>query len=130
MYQLTISPRFCETDALGHINNTVIPEWFEQGREPVFRLFTPDLDPSKWCLIIARIEVEYTAQLKYGADVEVKTCLEKVGNSSMYIHHEAWQNGVLAARGKAVLIHYDYEHERSAPIPEDIRQKLKEHTQE
>ncbi|MGI9282957.1 MAG: acyl-CoA thioesterase [Endozoicomonas sp.] len=129
MYLHTLSPRFCETDALGHINNTVLPVWFEQAREPIFRLFSPDLDTETWRLIIARIEVEFTAQLKYGADVEIRTYLEKVGNSSMYIHHEAWQKEVLAARGKTVLIHYDYETEKAASIPEEIRQKLLEHIQ-
>ncbi|WP_062264115.1 acyl-CoA thioesterase [Endozoicomonas arenosclerae] len=130
MYLHKISPRFCETDALGHINNTVLPVWFEQAREPIFRLFSPELDTQTWRLIIARIEVEFTAQLKYGADVEIRTCLEKVGNSSMYIHHEAWQKDTLAARGKAVLIHYDYEAEKAAPIPEEIRQQLSEHLQQ
>ncbi|MRI33204.1 thioesterase [Endozoicomonas sp. OPT23] len=129
MLQETITPRFCETDALGHINNTVVPEWFEHARTPIFKMFTPDLDTNNWKLIIARIEVEYTAQLQYNSDVILKTCLEKVGNSSMYIHHEAWQNDVLAARGKAVLIHYDYENECSSPIPDSIRQKLMEHLQ-
>ena len=129
MFQETITPRFCETDALGHINNTVVPEWFEQARTPIFKMFTPDLNPHDWKLIIARVEVEYTAQLKYGSDVVLKTCLEKVGNSSMYIHQEAWQNDVLAARGKAVMIHYDYDSESATPIPEGIRQQLMEHLQ-
>lgn len=127
MFQQTISPRFCETDALGHINNTVLPVWFEIAREPIFRLFTPDLDTNSWRLIVARIDVEFTAQLKFGADVELKTYLEKVGNSSMVVHHEAWQNEVIAARGKAVLIHFDYQQEKSVPIPEDIREQLLHH---
>ncbi|WP_422139613.1 acyl-CoA thioesterase [Endozoicomonas sp. ALC020] len=129
MYLHTLAPRFCETDALGHINNTVLPVWFEQAREPICRLFTPGLDTESWRLIIARIEVDYTAELKYGADVEIRTCLEKVGNSSMHIHHEAWQNNVLAARGKAVVIHYDFAAGKATSIPEDIRQALLEHVQ-
>ncbi|WP_422136442.1 acyl-CoA thioesterase [Endozoicomonas sp. ALD040] len=73
--------------------------------------------------------MDYTAELKYGADVEIRTCLEKVGNSSMHIHHEAWQNNVLAARGKAVVIHYDFAAGKATSIPEDIRQALLEHVQ-
>ena len=44
MLATSISPRFLETDALGHINNTVLPMWFEAAREPVFRMFSPELD--------------------------------------------------------------------------------------
>jgi len=39
MISETIKPRFLETDALGHINNTVVPGWFEGARDPVFRWF-------------------------------------------------------------------------------------------
>ena len=124
MLQETIAPRFCETDALGHINNTALPVWFEKAREPIFRLFTPQMRVEGWKLILARIDVEFLAQIFYGADVELKTCLEKVGNSSMVIHHEAWQEQKLCARGKAVLIHYNYAEQKSEPIPGDIRQEL------
>jgi len=32
MSKITISPRFCETDANGHINNVAFAAWFETGR--------------------------------------------------------------------------------------------------
>ena len=124
MWQEIISPRFCETDALGHINNTALPIWFEKAREPVFRVFSPDMRTDKWVLILARIDVEYLAQIYYGTNVLVKTCMEKVGNSSMVILHEAWQKEQLVARGRAVLIHYDYSEQKSVRIPDDIRQQL------
>ena len=88
MWTLTISPRFGDTDALGHINNTVLPVWFEEGRTPVFRMFTPDLNPQDWHLIIAKIEVEYLGELFYGRDIELRTYIQKLGNSSMTIAHE------------------------------------------
>ena len=31
--------RFYETDALGHVNNTVVPMWIETGRLPIFEFF-------------------------------------------------------------------------------------------
>ena len=127
MFTQTLSPRFCETDALGHINHTVLPIWFEQAREPVFRIFNPGLDLKQWQLVIARIDVEFVKQLRFGQDVEIRTGLDKVGNSSVYIHHEACQGGELCARGKAVLIHFDYSAEKAAPIPPDIKQELEQH---
>jgi len=45
VFELKIKPRFCETDALGHINNTSVPMWFEQGREPLFEFFVPTMKP-------------------------------------------------------------------------------------
>ncbi len=35
MFKEIIQPRFNETDALGHINNTVLTQWFEGARDPI-----------------------------------------------------------------------------------------------
>ena len=109
MFTETVTPRFCETDALGHINNTVVPMWFEQAREPIFRLFSPDLNVKDWRLILARIEVDFRAQIFYGKDIQLHTYLERVGSSSMVIVQEVLQSGKICAIGKCVLIHFDYE---------------------
>ena len=124
MYKETISPRFFETDALGHINNTVIPVWFEKAREPVFRLFTPDLNVNNWKLIIARISVDFLGEIFYGEDVEIHTGLAKIGNSSMTIRQEVWQRRECRARGDAIMIHYDYGKSQSITIPDSIRTQL------
>lgn len=123
-YIEAISPRFCETDALGHINNTVIPVWFEKAREPVFRLFTPDMDVNNWKLIIARVEVNFLAEIYYGMEAEVRTWLTKLGRSSMTVRQEVWQESACKARGDAVMIHYDYAAGRSVTIPATIRTEL------
>ncbi len=127
MWIHSLSPRFGETDVLGHINNTVLPVWFEEARTPIFRLFTPDLNPQDWKLIIAKIDVEYLGELFYGQDVEVRTTIHKLGNSSMTILHEAWQNGQMAAKGHCVMVHFDHQLKKSAAIPDDIRATLNQH---
>ena len=48
MYTFNLSPAFYDTDGLGHINNTRVPQWFEAARNELFRIFTPDLDMKKW----------------------------------------------------------------------------------
>lgn len=127
MFIETITPRFAETDALGHINNTVVPVWFEQARTPVFRLFVPDLAPERWRLIIAKIEVSFRQEIVYGHAVEVRTYLEKIGNSSFQLGQEVWQRGEQCARGSSVMVHFNYDHKKSEPIPPDIRAELEEH---
>lgn len=127
MFTLTVSPRFYETDAFGHVNNTVVPGWFETAREPLFRLFCPDMDIKTMNLILARIEVDFVAQIYYGQEVTLKTAIEKIGNSSFVVLHEAWQNGQLAARGKAVQVYFDHGTQKSGPLPEHYRTELAKH---
>jgi acyl-CoA thioester hydrolase len=118
------NPRFNDTDALGHINNASYATWFEEARRPVFEFFIPDLDPKKWNLIIARIEIDYLAQGSYNKLTTIKTTVEKIGNSSFVLLQEAFQDNVIICRGRSFLVSFDYAHNKSTPILEPIRKKL------
>jgi len=130
MFNLNITPRFYETDAFGHINNTVIAGWFEGAREPIFRIFTPTLDVKSLPLILARIEIDYVAQIHYGHDVEIRTWIERIGNSSFVVAQEIWQHDVLAARGKAVQVYFNFTTQKSEFLPDRDRQLLAMHLPE
>ena len=127
MFTLSITPRFYETDAFGHINNTVITGWFESAREPVFRLFNPSMEIKNLPLILARVEVDFVAQIYYGADIEIKTWIEHIGNSSFVVAHEAWQNEHCVARGKAVQVYFDFSTQKSGRIPDTFRVQLQQY---
>lgn len=124
MLELKIEPRFCETDALGHINNAVLLEWFEQGRIPIFKIFTPDLDPKKWRLILAHNSVDYLKQIHFGKLINLKTYISKLGNSSMVVEHELFQEKQKVAHGKAIMIHFNYKSSTSLRIPDKERDQL------
>lgn len=124
LFQLTIQPRFNETDGLGHINNTVIPVWFEAAREPVFEIFNPQLDLSQWNLIVAGFTIAFTSPTHYGAPVEVKTWISRVGNSSFEVSQQSWQNQVKTAEAQTTLVHYDYQQNRSQAIGAEVKAQL------
>ncbi len=109
-------PRFSETDALGHINNTVLPVWFEVARAPIFKFFTPDLNPRDWKLIIAKIEVSFVGELFYSHEVSIKTSVEHIGSSSFVLRQEAWQQDKCCAIGKTVLVRYDFITKSATPL--------------
>ena len=127
MFTKIVTPRFGDVDGLRHINNTMLPVWFELGRDPLFRYFNPNLSLESWNLIMAHIDVDFLLPMTLGADVEIHTSLARIGNSSLTVHQEAWQNGVLSAQGNAVVVHYDFTSRQSRPIPDAIRAQLKEH---
>jgi len=127
MFTYTLTPGFTDTDALGHINNTRLPVWFELARNDVFKLFTPDLDPKKWELILAKIELNFVGELFYGTDVEIRTYIERIGSSSFTVGQEAWQDGKLGAHGQAILVHYNFSQKASQPIEGELREALKAH---
>lgn len=127
MYSEMITPRFGDVDGLGHINNTVMPLWFEQARNPIFRIFNPEFDLNHWNLIMARIEIDFLKQLFFNQDVEIKSWISHIGHSSFEVTQEAWQNGEVGARGKAVCVYFDFDNQKPANIPEKFRSQLMKH---
>lgn len=124
MFEMTIQPRFSETDAIGHVSNTVMPTWFETARDPIFSILHPNMVIDGWPVIIAHIDVDYLRQIHLGHGVNITTQVEKVGTKSLTVYHEAWQQGRLAASGRAVLVYYDYELGETVAIPDKIKIEL------
>jgi acyl-CoA thioester hydrolase len=129
MFSTIVSPRFGDVDGLGHINNTVLAAWFELGRNPLFRLFEPNLNLSfdTWPLIMAHTDYDFVDELFFQYDVEIRTSVSRIGTKSFTLYHEAWQEGRLCVKGSAVIVHYDFKTKQSTPIPEDKKQRLAEH---
>ncbi|GHT60815.1 thioesterase [Spirochaetia bacterium] len=129
MFIMTIQPRFGDVDGLGHINNTVLAFWFETARNPLFKIFAPDLSLSlkTWPLIMAHTDYDFLGELFYQYEVEIRTVITRIGTKSFTLMHEAWQQGKLCSRGSAVVVHYDFNIKQSTPIPEDKKKLLAEH---
>jgi acyl-CoA thioester hydrolase len=129
MFTITVTPRFGDVDGLGHINNTVPANWFELGRNPVFRMFEPNLNLSHatWPLILAHADFDFVKEMFFQYDVEIRTYIQRVGTKSFTFYHEAWQEGCLCVKGSATIVHYDFNKKITTEIPADIKEKLKEH---
>ena len=122
-----VVPRASETDAAGHINNTVVPIWFEAGRREIFRIFTPDLDYGKWRMALVNINVDYHAQTYYQAEAEVHTWVDRIGTKSFTLYEELHQQGVMSASGTATYVYFNYQTQASEPIPDAARAALEAH---
>ena len=119
-----IVPRVSETDGVGHINNVFVPIWFEDGRREIFRIFSPILHFINWKLALVKVTVEYVDQLYLAEEVEIRTGIEKIGNSSFTIKEEIHQTNRLCAKGEAIYVNYNFKEKRSEAISDEIRDKL------
>ncbi len=119
-----IVPRVSETDGVGHINNVYIPIWFEAGRREIFKIFSPKLDFVNWRLALVKVTVEYVDQLYLAENVEIKTGIEKIGNSSFTIKEQIYQTNRLCAKGEAIYVNYNFKEKKSEVISNEVRNKL------
>jgi acyl-CoA thioester hydrolase len=129
MFTTIVTPRFGDVDALGHINNAVMSDWFELARNPVFKIFDPlmRIEHEHWSLIMAHTDYDFVDQIYFQHEVEIRTHVDHIGNKSFSVYHEAWQQERLCAKGHAVMVHFDFTANRSTPLPEDKKKLLAEH---
>ena len=108
--------RFRDCDAMGHVNNAVYSTYLEQARIAILG----GLDT----FILARVEIDFRAELRSGEDVEVRSRCSRIGTKSFDLEHEIWTADRKVADAKSVLVGYDYAVGASALLTDDQRRRL------
>jgi acyl-CoA thioester hydrolase len=103
---------------MGHVNNAVYSTYLEQARIGILG----DLEP----FILARVEIDFKAELRSGGDVEVRSRCSRIGTRSFELEHQIWSGERLVADAKSVLVGYDYEAGTSVPLTANQRRRLQE----
>lgn len=124
LHSVTISPRFYETDALGHINNASIAAWFEVARITFVESLGEAGAESTMHWVLAWLQIDFVAETFYGTDVIARITEARAGNSSLTILCEMSQGGKLTVRGTAVLVHLDAATKAPSRLPEGLRERL------
>ena len=123
---IRIKVRFCDLDAMGHVNNAAYLSYLEEARlayyNQVLQMNTNNLE---FDAVVARIEIDYIEQIRLGDEVEVYTRTAKIGNKSSDVEHlivVAGEKGrKIAARAMTKLVSFDYKTEKTIPVPEEKR---------
>lgn len=115
--EITIRPRFCETDANGHINNTVPTIWLEEGRSCLIHEFA--MIPGSG--MIAHVEIDYLREMRFNKPVTVRTGIDRIGEKSYAYYQEIWQNEQWCIRGKTVTVGWDRKARATVRIADEVR---------
>jgi acyl-CoA thioester hydrolase len=108
--------RFRDTDANGHVNNTVFSVLFESGRVDLIRgRLTPHLGPDTF-FVIARLAVDFRAELHYPGAVRTASWIEALGRTSVRFGQEILCEGAVAARAESTCVLLDRATRRPTPI--------------
>jgi acyl-CoA thioester hydrolase len=125
--------RFRDCDPLGHANNAAYLTYLEQARFALWRAqfdFLPGpqagAGPRGPGFIMARAEVDYRAQARYGDELEVRLSLAAIGRTSFTYAYDVVvvPGDRIVAAAKTVQVWFDYDSERPVPIADDLRAKL------
>ncbi|MEX1177635.1 MAG: thioesterase family protein [Nitriliruptor sp.] len=119
--------RFCDTDALGHVNNVAVAALVESGRvaytlELLERAGARAADDAVSGLVLARLEIDMRAEAHYPAAIRVGSRLVAIGRTSLTVGTGvfAGQRCIATARGVMVTVGAD----GPTPIPPPVRDSL------
>ena len=108
--------RFRDCDAMGHVNNAVYSTFLEEARIEVLGGLTD--------FILARVEIDFRAELRAGEEIEIGTRCSRIGTKSLELEHEIRVGERVAAEATSILVGYDYELAESVPLPEELKARL------
>jgi acyl-CoA thioester hydrolase len=119
--------RWGDMDAMAHINNVVYFRLMEEARIQWFAQMGFSTLPQGEAPILAHASCDFMRALNYPGDAVVTQQVTRVGRSSIEmqvrIEHAA-EPGVEYARGRCVVVWYDYDKAASAPWPAAILARL------
>ncbi len=125
---LPVQIRFCDVDALGHVNNAVYLSYFELARMDLLRKAGLTIDWSTIGIILARIEIDYLLPLKMNDEIQVQCKSGKTGYKSFELHYEIIRlrddRKEIVCHGRSVQVCFDYSKHCSVPLPENWKQVL------
>ena len=128
-FQHRLQTRFRDCDLFGHVNNAVYFTYMEEARWAYWRELTGDTVQDRLPgLILARAECDFLRPVKAGERIVVWLGTTNIGQSSFSIDCEMLDDtGEVVAKGKTVMVAYDYAAVKPLPVPDWCRAKLEEY---
>ncbi len=120
-HRVTSTVRFSDTDKLGHVNNTVLPQFIEVGRVTLIETLEPGSDAVQYW-VVARLEVDYLHELHFPSTVVTGTRTVAVGNTSWTVVTGLFVGETCVATARTVLVHA--KDGKSMPPPAEFRAAL------
>ncbi|MDL2343145.1 thioesterase family protein [Deinococcus sp. MIMF12] len=116
-----IQMRYGDIDAMGHLNNAVYVQYLETSRVLLMRdLGVPDREDRS---VIARLELDYRQEVRWGQEVTVESLVERVGASSWTVVSRLLADGQPCAYARTVQVRVG-DGLRPEPLPEALRERL------
>jgi len=128
LHSTDLKTRYCESDALGHINSVSYFIYLEQARVD-FLLDNHIIDTlNNWPFILVSTHCDYKRQIYINDTIVVNTFVKEIGRSSFTLGHNLVhkESNELLAYGEAVIVHFDFDSQMSTPIPDEMRGKMEE----
>jgi acyl-CoA thioester hydrolase len=117
--------RFADTDRLGHITNTVFAVCCQNARMELLCDPRRVPIPRNTLFVIAKLVLEFRAEMHWPGTVEIGTRVERVGRSSVTLTQALFVQEACVAIAESVVALIDMTTRRSALLPEQTAEALR-----
>ncbi|GAA6152936.1 thioesterase family protein [Pseudoteredinibacter isoporae] len=114
-------PRFCETDALGHINNVSYSAWVEQSRTSLLMNRDEIAFREGFNFVLANVNMDFMAEGYFGQQVSNHSWISELGRSSLCIRTDVFQDNRQLLNARSTLVYFDLTQKKTCPMPDDFR---------
>ena len=116
--------RFCDLDALGHVNNNSMGTYFENARAKFLSLVTPGWPKGDALFVLVRTCISFKQELHLPARLKLGTCVTKVGTTSLHVANALYHGEKPIAYSEAISVLIDQEKRTPMKIGDDLRTTL------
>jgi len=114
--------RYADTDRQGHVNNAVFATFLETGRVEV--IYGEKLADDGAAFVIARLELDFLAEVNWPGEVVIGTAVKEVGRSSFKLFQTVFQDSRPVARAVTVIVQMNEATRKSHPLTDIARKRL------
>ena len=126
MHTVPLQIRFNDIDAMGHVNNAVIMEFFDLGKDHFFRSHGLPPEEGDFTVMVVHYEVDFRSQIHKADHIAVQTAVERFGTKSLTVFQQVVNTDtqVVCAECRTVMAGYRHSTGTADVIPDDVRQRL------
>jgi acyl-CoA thioester hydrolase len=123
----TITSRWLDNDAYGHVNNTVYYTWFDTVVNTfLIQNNVLDIHKGKSIGLVVETQCNYFSPVTFPDEIHAGLRVSTLGNSSVRYEIGIFRNNdtVACAQGHLVHVYVDRDSRKSAQVPADMRKLL------
>jgi len=113
--------RYGDTDRQGHVNNAVFSTMYETGRMVVLDAASRTGLPPGFSFVIARITIDYRAELFWPGRVDIGTGVKAIGKTSITLVQALFQGGKCVSTADSVMVQIDGATHKAAALSDAMR---------
>lgn len=129
-HSIPVQLRFNDTDALGHVNNSVYLSFYDLGKTAYFeaiqkgKVQQKDVD-----IVVAHIDVDFLAPVFLSDEIVVQTRVESIGNKSFSLKQRIvdLHSGQEKCVCRTVMVGFDFKNNCTKSISDKWRQSIEEY---